>query len=941
MASGKTIDRKMTPVLSGKLRPPRLHNVLARPRLLEMAAIPGKRGVVSICAGPGFGKTTLMAQLAETLPGGRVWYQIDSLDRDPAMFLRHFIVAITAVCETAGGRAMSRLESSDDIHQDGVNVLGVLADGLKEGLKEPMTIYFDDFYLLDDADFASRFLGFFIENLPPAVMVVISSRTRPNLEVGRAHSRKVVYEIGEDDLKFSSAELEELVKDTWRLDIASDGFRQLYKNTEGWAAGLVLLEDYLKGGGDIPELFARKHIRQNIYELLAEEVLHRQPGEMQNLLLQSSLLETVDPAICNEALGIDDAGRLFANAENRNLFTTRMEDTGYFRFHPLFREFLRARLTENSGAQKVKALHGRFAQAFEAAGDHENAVEHYLAADDKNDAIRLIEELGEKMLDNGEYMTLGRWLDGLKEADISPALGVYRGRILMAKGKMTEAVSSLRATKSKIDPDDLNLLGRCSLAISICLSALDRYKDVKKELKPLLEFPLDSSLRMEVLYRLAICCWCQFDMKGVNFYIKGARELAKKGKDLYLLNSIEAAHYLRMGLLYKACEALNEAIKAFDITSTYKNLLTNNLVSVLTLMAEYDKASSMIEKVLENIRLQREYELLALAMDTKACILLAEGNYQECERLFNKAIEIARSMDFAKQDLSFCYMHLGTMARRKGDYIDAFEQHKKSILISRRIGDLYTLAEGFVNIAADLIRLGRPAEAEGYLNKAIDLATKHEFYSVMTKIDYHRAWGAHLEGNEESEIRHLTSALRRASNLQHNHFIIQEGKISLPLLTTALKNNIETDYILWVLGRIGEPSLPAVEPLLETDDMEMRNRISILIGKIGGANALALLRRALCDPDERVRRTARIAVREARSKLKSLDEILTEREAEVLNLLSQGLSNAGVAKRLFISERTVKVHVGNIFKKLGLTSRLEAALYFQQQNNGKNPPFST
>jgi two-component system NarL family response regulator len=54
---------------------------------------------------------------------------------------------------------------------------------------------------------------------------------------------------------------------------------------------------------------------------------------------------------------------------------------------------------------------------------------------------------------------------------------------------------------------------------------------------------------------------------------------------------------------------------------------------------------------------------------------------------------------------------------------------------------------------------------------------------------------------------------------------------------------------------------------------------------------------------------------------------LTDRELEVLKLVAQGLNNREIAKRLFISENTVKNHVRNILEKLQLHSRMDAVMY--------------
>jgi two-component system NarL family response regulator len=65
----------------------------------------------------------------------------------------------------------------------------------------------------------------------------------------------------------------------------------------------------------------------------------------------------------------------------------------------------------------------------------------------------------------------------------------------------------------------------------------------------------------------------------------------------------------------------------------------------------------------------------------------------------------------------------------------------------------------------------------------------------------------------------------------------------------------------------------------------------------------------------------------SRARREAPDRLLTAREVEVLSLVALGNRNAQIADKLFISERTVKVHITNLFRKLGLTDRVQATRY--------------
>ncbi|EAX48926.1 two component transcriptional regulator, LuxR family [Thermosinus carboxydivorans Nor1] len=79
--------------------------------------------------------------------------------------------------------------------------------------------------------------------------------------------------------------------------------------------------------------------------------------------------------------------------------------------------------------------------------------------------------------------------------------------------------------------------------------------------------------------------------------------------------------------------------------------------------------------------------------------------------------------------------------------------------------------------------------------------------------------------------------------------------------------------------------------------------------------------------DETIRRGEKKKQESAVQPARRGEERLTYRELEVLQLVAQGLSNSEIAQKLYLSEKTVKNHLTNIFRKINVTDRTQALIY--------------
>ena len=146
---------------------------------------------------------------------------------------------------------------------------------------------------------------------------------------------------------------------------------------------------------------------------------------------------------------------------------------------------------------------------------------------------------------------------------------------------------------------------------------------------------------------------------------------------------------------------------------------------------------------------------------------------------------------------------------------------------------------------------------------------------------------------------------------------------------------------MWVLRELSELNLPTRTVLLTAHVEENRLVEAIRLG-VWGVVLKEMAPRMLMECVRKVhagekwleqqsvtRAIERMQRRE--SEIDRLTRLLTPRELEIVRMAAEGLRNRGIAERLSISEGTVKVHLHNIYEKLGVEGRLEMVLYAQQK----------
>jgi LuxR family transcriptional regulator, maltose regulon positive regulatory protein len=357
--------------------------VVGRRALFRRLSATAPGGVALVCAPAGSGKSVLVRSWAETdeLRGRVAWVSVELGERDGQRFWLSVIDALSrsdSVVEPVGSAPGFRGE---------LVVERLLAQ--LDGLAEPLVLVIDDLHELRSPDSLS-WLGAFLARLPRNLRVVLTTREDPRLGLHRLRLAGELNELRAPDLRFSLAETEELLRASV-VKLSDGGVALLYERTEGWAAGLRLAAISLAEHPD-PERFVTEFSgsERTVAGYLLAEVLERQPAEVRELLLRTSVLERVSGPLADYLTGGSGSERLLHELEDANAFVTSIDaGRSWFRYHRLFADLLQLELRRASPAI-IGSLHRAAAAWHESEGYIVEAIRHAQSARDWPVAARLL-----------------------------------------------------------------------------------------------------------------------------------------------------------------------------------------------------------------------------------------------------------------------------------------------------------------------------------------------------------------------------------------------------------------------------------------------------------------------------------------------------------------------------------------------------------------------
>jgi LuxR family transcriptional regulator, maltose regulon positive regulatory protein len=402
------------------------------------------RKVTIISAPAGSGKTSLLRTWAHRpeQPQRLAVVQVRRGQHDAQQFWLALLTAVRQAPGTASGGEPPAATPEFNGRAMVDRVLSELA-----GQRGRLILVIDDLHELTSAEALAQ-LTRLLTSLPGDVHAVLATRRDLPLRLPQLRLAGELAEIRAADLRFSERETRELL-DASGIALSEAGAALLHQRTEGWAAGLRLAALSLAGHLD-PERFVAEFsgTDRTVAEYLLAEMLDRQPADVQDLLLRTSLLDRVNGELADLLTGRPGSEQILLDLEDANAFVVSL-DAGrrWFRYHHLFADLLRLEL-RRARPEEVPALHRRAAGWFTLQGQVAEAIGHTQAAGDWAEAARLLADHSFSLTLDGQTQTMQALVRAFPPGADQPELALVHATVDLMQGRLDEAAAHLAVAET-------------------------------------------------------------------------------------------------------------------------------------------------------------------------------------------------------------------------------------------------------------------------------------------------------------------------------------------------------------------------------------------------------------------------------------------------------------------------------------------------------------
>ena len=749
-----------------------------------------------------------------------------------------------------------------------------------------ITLVIDDLHELTSPEAPAQ-LTRLLTRLPPTAHAILT--TRHDLRLG-LHQLRLAGELAEiraAELRFSEGETRELLAASG-IALSKAGAALLYQRTEGWAAGLRLAAISLAGHPD-PERFVAEFSgsERTVAEYLLAEMLDRQPPEVQDLLLRTSLLDRVNGELADLLTGRPGSERILLDLADANAFVESLDpERAWFRYHHLLADFLQLELRRTLAAE-VPALHRRAAGWFLRQGQAADAVRHTQAAGDRADAARLLADHSFSLTLDGQAQTMQALVRDFPLGADHPELALVRAMGDLAQGRLDEAAAHLAAAETYVQATPPDRRRRLGVAVaSLQLSLARRRGDLAGVIEQarFLASPVTGQSNEDIALGT--------DLRAVALMNLGTAEAWTLGRS----DAPDAEHHLREG-----------AVLAREIGRPYLEVACLAQLGFASLVLH--SFATTQRRCREAIALAERHgwgtePVIAPALVMLAGTMVWTGEFDEGERWLQRTRQ-ALQTDTGPDITLLLHQTAGLLHAGRGRHPEALEEFGAAEYLGSQLADSQALGSRATRwLPATQARLGMTSQARAFLAALDDeRAGSGEFRNALAVICL-------AEGNPAAALAAVADVL--------------DGTVPVLGSVTVMEAHLLAGLAHRELGdqRAANQAAERALALAEAD------RLVLPFAMTGSAGLLEALPRhqtahgALLVDILDVLHGSSPAARKQSSSPPTTE--LSPGELRVLRYLPTNLSRPEIAGELSVSPNTVSAHIRSIYAKLQVRDRSSA-----------------
>jgi len=804
-------------IIVTKLQHPQIKkNTLRRSRLLKSLKEKLDRKLILINAGAGYGKTTLLSQFLSEIKIPYVFYHLEKTDGEMNVFFSYLTAGIKRRYAQFGKRTENILQKLKYPNKYLDIVAGTFINEIVEWIPNDLLIILDDYHNIDPSTYIDQTLNYLFKHAPPSLHFIISTRQTPLFYLSKMKARQEFFKLSSNDLRFTNAEIKKLLEDIYSIPLNEHELKILQKYCEGWITSLQLMlqssADNIKDTFDkhytLADMKTRHELQSDYFNYFAQEIYNREAKDVQQFIVDCSILEWLDPDICYAVTGRRDSKNILYDLEAQNAFLNRVSDNSY-RFHNLYRDFLFSKLP----VSRRKQMYLMVARYLFKSGQTEFAANYYLLAGQYNQVVAIMSKIGYNLTDRGKSDTVCSYIEKLPQSIVNhnPDVLMIYGYALMLSGYPHEATDNL-------------------------MNAIKLFQKKSKS----------STKLARAFYELASVNFIGGNDQLAMKWLRKALQACPKKKDItyaYILNSLGIL-YSRLGIK-KYADAVESFKQALHIVKNYikdestEAVIYNNWAMIERKMGNlrtaYEKSSDAICLLkkegnfcaqsgtafcsaawfsLQLGYLQQAYSVLTVGLDISkkyndiysqatlwrgfSWYFIESEDFQKAKEYLQKSIEFFHAKQFrtslqtANRDLCLINIELGLLAeaeqnlsaswdiKKTRDDADAIEllsveaelrraqgkldSAKKTLCyalrLAKKYGQMFETFTILLRLADVLHESGKIVQAEEFLQQAVTLACERDYGYRFAQVLRKKRWM--IECVMKSEKKYVLSILSRA-----------------------------------------------------------------------------------------------------------------------------------------------------------------------------------